>query len=279
MKKSYLFLLASAVLALSACGNTTTDTTTGTNTDETTQTTEDNTSSSNDTTTSNPVTYRVMVNAATGVTAHVDKEYAEPVIEHFSQEIGQKRKAKTAVNDIESIKSESEQLKKKNAELEEENTRLHNRVEFLTDKVFEYADLMGRTVSDPLIYIVSPKTILNGDTLSGDPSSGIYANSHGYTIEIEMKSEDGMMPGIANYQKQMKTISGLKSYPVFEYCHLTIETDADLNLISMTTHERYQADMGFIKSKCTGTLTTHYSTSDVSIPSLNDQIDYSAYQA
>lgn len=143
----------------------------------------------------------------------------------------------------------------------------------------EYADLMGRTVSDPLIYIVSPKTILNGDTLSGDPSTGIYAKGNGYTIEIEMKSEDGMMPGIANYQKQMKTISGLKSYPVFEYCHLTIETDADLNLISMTTHERYQADMGFIKSKCTGTLTTHYSTSDVSIPSLNDQIDYSAYQA
>ena len=80
MKKSYLFLLASAVLALSACGDTTSNTTTGTNTDETTQTTQDNTSSSssNDTTTSNPVTYRVMVNAATGVTAHVDKEYAEP---------------------------------------------------------------------------------------------------------------------------------------------------------------------------------------------------------
>ena len=78
MKKSYLFLLASAVLARSACGDTTSNTTTGTNTDETTQTTQDNTSSSNDTTTSNPVTYRVMVNAATGVTAHVDKEYAEP---------------------------------------------------------------------------------------------------------------------------------------------------------------------------------------------------------
>ena len=73
MKKSYLFLLASAVLALSACGNTTSSTTTGTNTDETTQTTQDNTSSSssNDTTTSNPVTYRVMVNAATGVTAQL----------------------------------------------------------------------------------------------------------------------------------------------------------------------------------------------------------------
>ena len=143
----------------------------------------------------------------------------------------------------------------------------------------DYAELMGRTVSDPLIYIVSPSTILEGATISGDKQTGIYENGNGYTIEIEMKFEDGVMPGIANYQKQMKTISGLKSYPVFEYCHLTVVTDADLNLMTMTTHERYQADMGFIKSKCTGSLTTHYSTAEVSIPSLSESIDYSAYEA
>ena len=142
-----------------------------------------------------------------------------------------------------------------------------------------YAELMGRTVSDPLIYIVSPSTILEGATISGQKETGIYDNGNGYTIEIEMKIENDVMPGIANYQKQMKTISGLKSYPVFEYCHLTVVTDADLNLISMATHERYQADMGFIKSKCTGSLTTHYSTEEVSIPSLSESIDYSAYEA
>ena len=72
----------------------------------------------------------------------VTKENAEPVIKHFSQEICQKRKAKTAVNDVESITAENKQLKKKIAELEEENTKLHKRVDFLNDKVLGYADLM-----------------------------------------------------------------------------------------------------------------------------------------
>lgn len=73
----------------------------------------------------------------------VTKENAEPVIEHFSQEISQKRKAKTAVSDAETVQNENEKLKKKIAELEEENTKLHKRVDSLTDKVFRYADLMG----------------------------------------------------------------------------------------------------------------------------------------
>lgn len=78
----------------------------------------------------------------------VTKENAEPVIKHFSQEIGQKRKAKTAVNDVESITAENKQLKKKIAELEEENTKLHNRVDFLNDKVLVYADLMHNRLEE-----------------------------------------------------------------------------------------------------------------------------------
>ena len=73
----------------------------------------------------------------------VVKEEAKPVIEYFSQEISQKRKAKTAVNDAEAVQIENEKLKKKIGELEEENTNLHKRVDSLTDKVFRYADLMG----------------------------------------------------------------------------------------------------------------------------------------
>lgn len=73
----------------------------------------------------------------------VVKEEAKPVIEYFSQEISQKRKAKTAVNDAEAVQIENEKLKKKIGELEEENMNLHKRVDSLTDKVFRYADLMG----------------------------------------------------------------------------------------------------------------------------------------
>ena len=78
----------------------------------------------------------------------VVKEEAKPVIEYFSQEISQKRKAKTAVNDVESITAENKQLKKKIAELEEENTKLHKRVDFLNDKVLVYADLMHNRLEE-----------------------------------------------------------------------------------------------------------------------------------
>lgn len=72
----------------------------------------------------------------------VVKEEAKPVIEYFSQQLRQKMKAKTAVNDAETVQNENAQLKKKIAELKEENMKLHKRVDFLNDKVLGYADLM-----------------------------------------------------------------------------------------------------------------------------------------
>ena len=77
-----------------------------------------------------------------GRAVEVTKIDAEPVIEHFSQQLRQKMKAKTAVNDAETVQNENEKLKKKIAELEEENAKLHKRVEFLNNKVIGYADLM-----------------------------------------------------------------------------------------------------------------------------------------
>ena len=88
------------------------------------------------------------------------------------------------------------------------------------------------------------------------------------------------MPGVANYQKQMKSISGLTAYPVFSYCHLSFVLDADLLPIKMTTHEKYEAKMSMgisISANCEGRLTTHYIDEEKQIPSLDEQIDYSAY--
>ena len=151
----------------------------------------------------------------------------------------------------------------------------------------EYADMMGRTVSDPLIYIVSPTTIADADTsVSGDGGSSAKKNEDGtYTVEIELKNiarDDGSeyMPGVANYQKQMKSISGLTAYPVFSYCHLSFVLDADLLPIKMTAHEKYEAKMSMgisISANCEGRLTTHYIDEEKQIPSLDEQIDYSAY--
>ena len=151
----------------------------------------------------------------------------------------------------------------------------------------QYAEMMGRTVSDPLIYIVSPATIADADTsLSGDGGSSAKKNEDGtYTVDIELKKiskSDGSeyMPGVANYQKQMKSISGLTAYPTFAYCHLSFVLDSDLLPIKMISHEKYEAKMSMgisISANCEGRLTTHYIDEEKQIPSLDEQIDYSAY--
>lgn len=128
----------------------------------------------------------------------------------------------------------------------------HEKVTYSND---EYKDMMGRYISSGLVYVVAPESLLEGAPKSGDPATGISKTSDGYRIEIELDP----IKGVTNYQKQMKTISNLASYPVFEYCHLTITTDADLNLIRFETHEKYLAvTKAGIGSTAEGRLVTEY---------------------
>lgn len=152
----------------------------------------------------------------------------------------------------------------------------------------EYATMMGRQISEGLIYIVSPKTISYDADLSGYGTSHIDKTENGYRIEIEMQQVDTssgkpMMPGITNYQKQMKNISGLKTYPSFAYCHLSVEVDSKGNLLSMLAHEKYDATMPIgptaIEATCEGALyTRYYSDGTYEIPTLGDLIDYESYK-
>ena len=143
----------------------------------------------------------------------------------------------------------------------------------------EYATLMGRKVSESLVYIVLPSTITFDEDYSGDGVSKAYDDSGGYRIEIELAfigdKTNRAMPGVSRYQKQMKTISNLNSYPAFNFCHLTFHTDAELNLTKFVTHESYDATMGPISAPCDGVLTTVYETSGpYEIPKLSDKIEY-----
>ncbi len=152
----------------------------------------------------------------------------------------------------------------------------------------DYAKKMGRKVSEGLVYIVSPKTISYETDLSGDGVSKIAKTEQGYQVDIEMAttlspSGKTLMPGITNYQKQMKSISGLKTYPPFQYCHLKLNVDKEGNLISFLTHEKYDANMPIgptaIEATCEGTLFTQYfSGGKYEIPSLTTQIDYDSYK-
>ena len=128
----------------------------------------------------------------------------------------------------------------------------HTKVTYSND---DYKAMMGRYISVGLVYVVAPETMLTDESKSGDPTSGITKTDDGYKIEIELDP----IRGVTNYQKQMKTISNLAGYPSFDYCHLTIYTDADLNLKRFETHEQYLAvTSSGVGSKAEGRLTTEY---------------------
>ena len=102
----------------------------------------------------------------------------------------------------------------------------------------DYRSMMGRNVSDALIFLVSPKTLmLDETTLSGKRKTGIYKSETGYVVEAELSP----IYGTINYKKQMQTISSLKYQPTFDYCHITAEMDLDLTLRRMATAEKYIA--------------------------------------
>lgn len=120
----------------------------------------------------------------------------------------------------------------------------------------DYKSLMGRYVSEALIYVVSDKTLLtDADTKSGKPATGVYKDGDHYVLEAELSPKLGTI----RYKKQMKTISDLANQPDFEFCHITVTTDSDLNLIRMDTHESYKAvtKMG-LGSGVVGGLSTAY---------------------
>ncbi len=131
----------------------------------------------------------------------------------------------------------------------------------------EYKEMMGRNVSNGLIYIVAPGTLLEGDPLSGEgPTSFTKNEGGGYKVEIELDPKKGVL----NYQKQMQTISSLKYPPPFEYCHLTFYLDDELLPKRFVTHERYTATTGAgFGSPATQSLVTEYhlGTPDYGFPS------------
>ena len=118
----------------------------------------------------------------------------------------------------------------------------------------EYTEMMGKTPDKSLVYVVAPET-LSEKNLSGDPATGLSKVDGGFKIELELDPATG----VTNYVKQMKSISNLKRYPTFDYCHLTIYTDEKLNLKRSETHEKYFATTSAgVGSSAEGRLNTVY---------------------
>lgn len=137
----------------------------------------------------------------------------------------------------------------------------------------EYAEMMGRKVSEGLIYIVSSKTVIEGEAApSGDAPTAVRKTAEGYVAEIELKRSSSVI----NYVKQMQKISNLSGKPIFDYVHLTVYTDAELMLKKMVTHEKYTAVMAGLSSPCEGRLATEYKIDEQAeaIPELSRSLSY-----
>jgi hypothetical protein len=137
----------------------------------------------------------------------------------------------------------------------------------------EYRTRMGRLVSDNFIYVVSSKTTLNGEVANGSGVVTSFSKSDsGYQIELELNP----VKSVVNYVKQMKTISSLKDYPSFTYVHLSVVTDANLNLQSLTSKEHYYAQTGSgVGSWITASMRTVYETDQTyAIPALSQPETY-----
>lgn len=134
----------------------------------------------------------------------------------------------------------------------------------------DYRIAMGRNVSDSLVYIVSEKTKIETPS-PGDPPNGIYQENGNYRVEITLDPTTS----VARYQCQMQTISNLKYKPTFDFVHLSVVLDADLNLIKMTTHEKYFATISSgLGSTGEGSLTTMYyhEAPSYGFPSVNSKL-------
>ena len=135
-----------------------------------------------------------------------------------------------------------------------------------------YAEQMGRNVSVGLTYLVSEGTESSEDK-SGKGLTSVTQDSEGYiTVNFEAKPDATTL----RYVKQMKTISNLKTYPSFEYVHLTWKMDKDLNLIWFNNYEKYHATLSTgIGSDCAGSMTTIYKygeACELSIPTPSEQL-------
>lgn len=126
----------------------------------------------------------------------------------------------------------------------------------------DYSERMGKSLDKVFIYIISNQTIL----------SSSIENDGNYNITVELDKDIS----VYHYVHQMKTISSLKDYPIFQYVKLTYTLDKDLNIISLRTNEKYTATtQSSISSDVECSILYHYfANQKIDIPELNQKLTY-----
>ncbi len=133
---------------------------------------------------------------------------------------------------------------------------------------------VGYTISGHLSnYNITEYTYVKegDDAPSGVPTS-LQKTDVGYLLELELD----VNLACEDYKVQMKHTSDLYGYPVFSFSHLQMVFDQELNLLEMTSHEKYKAAISpVISSEVEGTITTTYESDGIfPIPGLKDNVPY-----
>lgn len=127
----------------------------------------------------------------------------------------------------------------------------------------EYRAKMGRSLEVGTNYVVSDSLVLE---------SNVKKDSENYEVFLKVNPEIAVF----NYVKQMKSISGLDSYPVFEFCELTYKLSKTMDLIELNIHEKYNASMSNVATTMDQKMrTTYFPNAFVEIPEVNGGLSYS----
>lgn len=136
--------------------------------------------------------------------------------------------------------------------------------DFTTWNKADYRSNYGKTVDTLGIYIVSEKTIVEGE------NTYVTKDDTGYTINMEMDP----VYTVPRYVRRMHALSN-SDVSMFYYVNLEYRLDLELNLVYSYVHEQYAARLGEISAKTTGRMITYYYTDeDYYIPDIDTPIDY-----
>ncbi len=126
----------------------------------------------------------------------------------------------------------------------------------------DYSNLLGRTLDEMFIYIISNKTVLESEV-------------NRVNEQILVKLSLDPVWSTYHYKYQMKNISNLDSLPKFNYVNLTYTLSSDLSLIYLDVDESYEASMGITVSITNGIHYEYFPNQKLEIPSINEALNYS----
>lgn len=127
----------------------------------------------------------------------------------------------------------------------------------------QYETEWGRTLSRPMIYIISSKTVINYEKSQNENGD--------YIVSFELDP----IKSVVRYVKQMSKMSNLSKPPQFTSIYINLTLSNNLMLKESNIKEEYSVYM-FGNHKSVSTLQEKFATHDepVSIPDLNTDCNY-----